>query len=229
VTHAGHTEDRLQDRHRAPVGGDPHHEAAIDLDHVEVQLPQTRQRRIAGAEVVERELRAERPQVGDHLQHLGGVHTPRRLGELDHEIAGLQAARVDLLEEALSVAGSQQLLRGDVDVNGQGEAEISPLPRLLACLRQHPADQLVAGEALLGEVDEGVGPEHPVVGMAPAQQRLRPDDLAARPEVPERLVMKFELTCGHRAMQLGREPGSPRQDRLRALVKRDPRAAAALA
>ena len=52
--------DDGDDRPVGTIVGDPVHEAGVDLDHVEGELPHERQRRVAGAEVIEGDGEADR-------------------------------------------------------------------------------------------------------------------------------------------------------------------------
>jgi hypothetical protein len=102
----------------------------------------------------------------------------------------------------------------DADVPRRGGDELVPEGSLPAGLFQQPAADLDDLSALLGQADEPAGREQPVRGMAPAGQRLDPDDPAVG-EVDQRLVVQGELVlaqprrdCGPRSAT-GPRPGSP--------------------
>ncbi len=98
-----------------------------------------------------------------------------------------------------------ELRRGEVDVDPQRAAVGVPgLPEagLAHGLLEHPAAERHDQAGVLGERDEAVGAEHPVLRVAPADQRLRAVH-AAVPEVDERLVLDEELA----ALQGGRQGG----------------------
>ncbi len=70
------------------------HEATVNLDVVERELTQKRERRIAGPEVVHRDLEAERPDGRQDLAHLFAAFDESRLGDLNLEpMSGKAACR----------------------------------------------------------------------------------------------------------------------------------------
>ena len=60
-------------------------ERAVDLQRVPGEVVQDRQRRVAGAEVVELDADAEIQQLAEHGAHELGVLHQRALGDLEHE------------------------------------------------------------------------------------------------------------------------------------------------
>src|SRR5690606_19401899 len=90
-------------------------EAAVDLQAVERQLAQVRERRLSHAEVVERDVNAHLPDLGETL-HVGrqGIYRGA-FAHLDLEQAGVQVVarqrRFDGRREVVSLQG----LRADVD------------------------------------------------------------------------------------------------------------------
>ena len=96
-----HRGDALHDRRGALVAAQAQDERPVDLEHVDREAVQVRERRVAGAEVVERERDAELVQrLQQRDRGLGLVHE-RRLGELEAELVGGQAGA---LEDALDRA-----------------------------------------------------------------------------------------------------------------------------
>ncbi len=110
----------------------------------------------------------------------------------------------------------------DVDADRRADPLLLPGMCLATDLTQDPRRQLVAGQALLGGVDERVGPQQPMLGMLPAQQRLDADDPPHALDCPHRLVVQLQFALGHRPPQLRRQAGPPREDRVRAFMKGDP-------
>ena len=78
--------DGAQDRQRdrRPLRKLPD-EDLVDFDLVELEPPQVAQRRVAGAEVVERDPHADFVQLAERLRHLLALLQQNRLGDLDLE------------------------------------------------------------------------------------------------------------------------------------------------
>ena len=86
----GQLDDRVDDRARVGAVLEVHHEAAVDLQLLGRQLAQIAQARIAGAEVVDRQVHAGLAEPAERLLRRLGVLHRHRLGDL----AG-QQRRVD--------------------------------------------------------------------------------------------------------------------------------------
>src|SRR4051794_34649957 len=80
---AGEQHDRLDDLAVDRVAGEPAYELAVDLEVVDRQLPQRRERAEAGAEVVEGDLEAEPAERFRERVGAVDVRDRRRLGDLD--------------------------------------------------------------------------------------------------------------------------------------------------
>src|SRR4051812_24578344 len=79
----GELDDRLDDRDRLAVAGRVADEAAVDLQFVEDGLVQIAERRIAGAEIVQRNADAERPKPLQHVERALAVAEEDRFGDLE--------------------------------------------------------------------------------------------------------------------------------------------------
>ena len=102
---------------RRGVGGllDREHEAAVDLELVEREAAQIEQARIAGAEIVERELHAERLQPPHRGLGAFDVAEQRAFGEFELEPRRIEAGlRQDALDHADEIELAE-LQRRDVD------------------------------------------------------------------------------------------------------------------
>src|SRR4029079_3830169 len=101
-----HRDDRLRDRCVAPAGGGAHHERAVDLQAIDRQPGQITQARVPRAEVVDRDLHAERLELFQDCDRTVPILDQHALGQLELEIAGLDpvgAQRlVDRSDEALA-------------------------------------------------------------------------------------------------------------------------------
>src|SRR4051794_12452932 len=104
----------------ALVDGDRVHERLGDLDHVQRQRAQVAQRRVARAEVVERELDAQGAQRVQALDGALGVLHQQRLGDLEHEPARVDAGGGDRVADGLDEAVVLELEGGQVDLDGRG-------------------------------------------------------------------------------------------------------------
>ena len=85
-----HGEDRGDQAVVGAVLAEVHDELAVDLDLVDGQAPQVGERRVAGAEVVDRDAHTEAPQRGERVGDGAQVLDEQRLGDLDAQRAGRQ-------------------------------------------------------------------------------------------------------------------------------------------
>ena len=163
------------------------HEAAVDLELVEREAAQIQQARIAGAEVVERKLHAERLEP----QHRGfgafDVAEQRRLGELELEPLRIEAGfRQNPLDHADEIEPAE-LQRRDVDRN----RDPRPCHAVEAGPPQHLGAELDDEPGMLGDRDEFGRRDEAARRVRPARQRLDADDLVAA-GVEDRLVEHLE-------------------------------------
>src|SRR5262249_37242238 len=84
-------DDGPDDRLRIVVGGEPAHERLVDLDLVERKTAQVAKRRIAGAEIVHRDVDAKRAERVQRREHLVAFVHQQRLGDLELEALRGQA------------------------------------------------------------------------------------------------------------------------------------------
>ncbi len=139
-------------------------EGAVDLQLVDLELAQHRQRRVAGAEVVEGDAGARGAQRGQDRRGPARVGQQRRLGDLEGEHAGLEAVlgedRADGVEQVgvLDEGGGQ--VHRDTDVVARG----APGGALGGGPLQDPRRQRDHRRGALGEGDERAGTEQTVLG-----------------------------------------------------------------
>ena len=133
------------------------HERLRDLDDVERQRAQVAERRVAGAEVVEREPDAHRTKLPEARQARVGVLEQLALGDLEHE-EGRDRSRPRPAPRAPSSvsSGSLELDGGEVHVDGCGSpgSRLLPGARLHAGLLEHELPQRDDQAGLLGERHE---------------------------------------------------------------------------
>jgi hypothetical protein len=144
---------RADDRHAFLVA-DVADEAAVDLDHVERQRAQVRQRRIAGAEIVEREADALVLEAGDDRSREVDVGEQRAFGDLDHQPlgreAGLGQQRTIRCASQLSVSCEGEMLT-DILIDGsQCAASASAAPMTCSDRRRSGRSPRRRDEAVRG-------------------------------------------------------------------------------
>jgi hypothetical protein len=189
-----------------------HHEALVDLELVHRQALQVGQRRIAGAEVVDRQLEAAAPTGVQHgLGALGVVHD-RAFGDLQAKAAcALHAVARQMRASFCGSSGSSRS-RVDrlTDTLGTPSAASGRLaPRHLL---EHPQRELAHEAGLLGKRDELHRRHQAAHRMLPAHQRL---GAAQRCPCPAHLGLQVQaqFVALHRLAQLGQQ-----RQRLRAGV-----------
>ena len=167
-----HRHDRLGDpvvTSRRDVG----HERAVDLQPVDAEAAQVRQRRVAGAEVVDGQLEPQTLQLVEDEVVLVGV-AEDALGELDD-----QRLRVESRQRQRGLHPQHQPRVAELayrQVHAQAELALTeqqlPLRNLVRRLQQHrladPADQTGA----LGDGDEVVRGDVATLAVRQPSQRL---------------------------------------------------------
>ena len=167
-------------------------------------LTQARQRRVPGAEVVDRDPQASTVQVPEDLLRTVGIHHGRGLRDLDQHVRRIDAAIDDASEDPLREVGLPELPRREVEPDLEVDVELAPGLRLVHELPHHPVtDQLDQAE-LLGERDELVRGHHRAVGLDPADQRLDADH-ASRLEFDDGLVVERPPLTVDRLAETGHE------------------------
>ena len=174
-----HRDDGARDRHVFRRRGDVGHQRAVDLDHVHRQPAQVAQARVAGAEVVERDLDAERTQRPQVLHRLIEVGDQHALGDLDAEQPRVEAGRGEQAFDAPRQVRLQQLARRQVDRHAQ-RRQPGTLPGrgLLDGAAQHPVADGDDQAGLFGDRDESIRRDAAQRRVLPAQQGLDADDAA---------------------------------------------------
>ena len=111
----GKGRDRANDREAFALDVDVADEAAVDLDDVERQRTQVRQRREAGPEIIQREADALVLEAGDDAPRELDIRKQRALGDLDHQpFRGERRLRRGS-DDALCEPAIGELGRRDVD------------------------------------------------------------------------------------------------------------------
>ena len=86
---------RVDDRHVLLVVGQAAYERPVNLDAVDGEPAQVLERRVAGAEVVDRDLDPELLDLGEHADRRLGILDQHALGDLEAEPGGIDAGLLD--------------------------------------------------------------------------------------------------------------------------------------
>ena len=181
----------------------PVDELAVDLDRLDREALDVVQRRVAGAEVVEHQPHAEALEVLQHGGRRGALLHQDALGQLEPQALGRHAGLAQDGGELVGQRGLRELAAGEVDGQaGKVDRGVGgPARELAAGLAQHPAPERDDQPALLGDGDERAGEHDALARVAPAHERLDPDD-PALVEVDERLVVELELVALERVAEV---------------------------
>ena len=183
------------------------HQRAGDLQDVDGQAAQVRQRGVAGAHIVDGDVHPgalQRVELGDAAVQ---VLEHRVLGDLEDQARWIDAGLAQDLADRVGEAAPGQAVSGDVHRDGQRRrAGVSVLPatHLLARLAQDQPLEALGEPVLRCGRQEVHGRDQPPGGMGPAHQRLSAQQLAGG-QLDDRLVMQHQLVAGDRRRQLGSE------------------------
>ena len=160
----------------------------VDLQHVDRQLKQVAERRVAGAEVVDRQLDADLPQLVEVGADPLVAAEQDGLGQLEQQRRRRQPGLVQRLPDAVDEPGSRNC-RADTLTETCGPRRP---PRRRPCraaplrpCRTVPAGAPTSPSGTMSPVssasgDELAGQHHPPARVRPADQGLEAGDLAAR-------------------------------------------------
>src|SRR4051812_27379219 len=187
---ATHREDRGDDRLVLVRADDAVDERAVDLEGVDREAAHVGERRVARAEVVEREAHPGFLEAVERGQRGGGVLDERALRDLDAQQVGGETRALERLDDRLYRARMAELARREVHGHAQGlalSAALVPAHGLGARLLEHAMTERHDQAALLGDGDEVGRGDQAALGVLPANERLEADDLA-RARRDDRLV-----------------------------------------
>jgi hypothetical protein len=161
---------------------------------VEGEASQPAERRVAGPEVVDRQLDAQGVQVLEDGPGVASLVDGHALGHLQLEAAGRQPGAMQCLHHPFDHAGPLEGPARDVHRHPErGQSGVGPVPGLLARRPQDPVVERDDQARLLGHGHEVVGGDHPVDGVRPSDQRLDSHD-PARGQIDLGLVHDAQLT-----------------------------------
>ena len=167
-------------------------EGPVDLQLVDRHLAQVGQRGVAGAEVVDRQARAEVAQPGHGGQRPLGVGHDHALGDLELERLRRQAVGVQQTLDLLGQVAVQQVAHRQVDRHRQFAPVLAPGGALGDGALQHVTGERADEAGLLDGLHEGAGRDQAVLGVLPADQALGAAH-AHVVEVDDRLVVDDDL------------------------------------
>ena len=166
---------------RSAFSVDAGHERPVDLDRVERQVLEVRQRRVAGPEVVEHEADTQVAQAAKRPDaRLGLVHQ-HALGDLELEGAGVEAGLREDRRRRPRQVGLGELARRQVDRHEQRRRVATAR---LACHAGAWRQAVSSTQRPIGTISpvssasgmNASGGTRPRVGVLPAHERLEPDD-----------------------------------------------------
>nr|WP_056395588.1 hypothetical protein [Massilia sp. Root418] len=210
--HHGELEVLRQRDHRADDGAalarQRLQEAAVDLELVDGEGLQIGQRRVAGAEIVDRQAHAQRARVAHELHRRLHVFHQHALGQLQFQQRGRQAAGAQRAHHFVQEAALAQLARRHVHRHADRLLAMAlPGHRVGARAFQHPAAQRHDQAAVFRHRNEFGRRNKAMLGVVPAQQRLGPHH-GFGGAVELRLVVHGQLAAAERAAQVAFQRGA---------------------
>ena len=180
----------FSDRRRRPA------RAIGQLDRVNRQARQHGKIRVAGPEVVDRDLHPHLAQAQDLLLHDLGVAHRHQLGDLELEHARREAGLGDDPADRIGELGILQLEYRDVHRNGQRQTVGEHAPDIVHRPLEHEEPDVGHKPGLFGNADELAGRDVAPLRVAPTHQRLDADDRTVG-AVDLRLVVDAEAALPH--------------------------------
>ena len=202
--HTSQFDDGAHDLERLVAFRHSAHERAVDLEHVERKGMEVVERTVAGAEIVHEQGDAESAQGAEHLHGRANVGDEAGLGHFETELA---AGDAGFEQQGLDVVGQPlagKLTGGEVDADPQrtmARILAAPLLNLHAGFGESPVADGQDQAVLLGQRDEVHGWNQAALGVRPADQRLKADDLAGG-QLHFRLVEEDELAVVQSVAQI---------------------------
>ncbi len=180
---------------------DPIDERTVDLEAVDRQSREIAQARIAGAEIVDRDLHAEGLQAFQDEDRLIAIVNEHALGELQLEPAWIELRRPQNSGDGLHEARAAELLRRNVYGKPQfGEPRSVPEADLATALYKREFAERVDEVAVLRDRDELDRRNPPALAVMPAHQDLDAVNTSVS-EVDLGLVMDFQFASSKREAQ----------------------------
>src|SRR6185369_441002 len=183
--------DRLRDRRVAPTDRRLDDERPVDLQAVDRKSREVAQARVAGAEIVDRDLYPEALEALQYRNRFLPILDEHALGQLELERAGLDSGGLQRLRDRLGKALAAELARRNVYRHAQLAARALPRRELSAGDRERPSPHRFDEPGLFGNRHEQRGREIALLVEPPAHQGFDAYD-AAGVDLHLRLVMELE-------------------------------------
>ena len=223
VEAARHGEDRVHHRDVVRAVGDAGDEAAVDLQDIEAEALEVRERRVAGAEVIERQAHAHDAQARELLHHLDVVVEHHALRDLEFEHARRHVVFGEQLGEPRRQALPELHARDVYGEHAGVDAGGAPARPHAAGLLEDPVADLQDLAARLGERHENRRLDEAALRVLPAQQHLGAVVRLARRD-HDRLEVQRELAALDRLLQVLLEAHALAQAHVHLLGEEDGRA-----
>ena len=187
-----HGDDSLRNRRIARIADDIAYKRLVHFHLIDRQLLQIRQRRVASAEIVNRNAYAERFQLMQDFPRPTSVMHDGALGDFERDAVRISAGGGECRAHVRHQIVLGQLARGDIDADLQGQTGALPFGRLSTSAAQNPAADLMDQFRFLGLGDEHAGKNQTMLRVMPAQQRFHADH-QTRYQCQLRLVVQRQL------------------------------------
>ena len=191
----------------------------VDLDLVERQAREVGERRIAGAEVVERKGHAKFPEQLHLVDRRRDVVEDHALGQLELETRGVDGEVVEQAADRVREIFLLKLSGADIDRDLQERRPRVTLPGLdlPAGAFHDPGTDRQDEAGFLGQRDEVGRRDESAASRLPAQQDFGADHLSGRPH--QRLIVGLQLIAFERLAQIAFECAAPVERRLHLRVE----------
>ena len=183
-------------------------EALIHLQLADRELTQVAQRRVARAEIVDRQMDAEFVELLNRRTRAGRLEEQRRLGDLECERSGVHAVLRQIPGDSSREVRIQEVMRREVHRQREVVTAVLEVAQFDDALCEHGVGQLLDQTRVLGDSDEVDRGHLPASMVIPAREGFGAGDEAAG-QVELRLVRHRELPVVERPSEIAehREPG----------------------
>ena len=169
--------DGVHDGGVVGVGRQIGDEGAVDLEKVDRKTLQVAQRRVAGAEIVDRHPHAHALEGSQGRDIVVGMVHQDAFGQFQFQARGLEAGFGEQSPHQAGQVALVELAGRQIDRHAQpGPAVLMQLADFADGGAQHPLAQRQHQAAVLGDRDEAGRRQQPEFGVIPADQRLGAGD-----------------------------------------------------
>lgn len=175
-------EEQLDDVAAGAVGEHVPDEKAVDLQKVDGDAAQLRERECAGSVVIDGGVDAELLELGDDVEGRAGIGRGDAVGDFQLKGGGVDLGFAKDGADAIGQVWAGEVARGDVGGDpqrGQVGRERLPDAGLAASFEHHPLIDVGDEADVLGGVDEFCRGDEAVHGVLPAHQGFEADDGAS--------------------------------------------------